>query len=118
MALKIAVVKNHLPNKASPYFIRSGTSDVVEFDRFVEIMAEGRTTLSQTDIVAAMQLYKEELQKQLSEGKTVKTPTAPSTSAPRGAWVLSTSPTSQRTRRTTTRSASTTRRRRTSSNPS
>ena len=55
--------------------MRSGSSDVIEFDRFLEIMSKGRTTLSQTDLAAAMQLYKEELQKQLSEGKTVKTPT-------------------------------------------
>jgi hypothetical protein len=75
MALKIAVFKNFLPNCPSPFIVRSDSSDVVEFDRFVEIMAAGRTTLTQTDIVAAMQLFKEELQKQLAEGKTVKTPT-------------------------------------------
>jgi len=75
MSLKIAVLKNHLPNCLSPFVVRSESSDVIEFDRFIEIMAKGRTTLTQTDIVAAMQLYKEELQKQLAEGKTVKTPT-------------------------------------------
>jgi hypothetical protein len=75
MALKIAVLKNHLPNCPSPYVVRSGCSDIVEYERLVEIMAKSRTTLSQTDIKAAMQLYKEELQKQLAEGKTVKTPT-------------------------------------------
>jgi hypothetical protein len=75
MALKIAVLKNHLPTCPSPFIVRSGTSDVVDFDRFLDIMAKGRTTLSRTDILATMQLYKEELQKQLSEGKTVKTPT-------------------------------------------
>src|SRR5208283_6057091 len=63
------------PNSTSPFIVRSSSSDAIEFDRFVEIMASGRTTLSQTDILAAMQLYKEELQRQLIEGKTVKTPT-------------------------------------------
>jgi hypothetical protein len=75
MALKIAVLKNSLKTCPSPFIVRSDSSDVVEFERFVEIMAAGRTTLSQTDIRAAMQLFKEELQKQLAEGKTVKTPT-------------------------------------------
>lgn len=74
MALKIAVVKNHLPTCQSPYIVRSAKQATVEFDRFLDIMASGRTTLTRTDIVAAMQLYKEELQKQLKEGNTVKTP--------------------------------------------
>ena len=74
MALKIAVLKTFLPNCPSPYIVRSASSEVVEFDRFVDFMAEGRTTLSRIDILAAMQLFKEELQKQLAEGKTVKTP--------------------------------------------
>ncbi len=74
MALKIAVHKTFLPNCPSPYIVRSASSELVEFDRFVDFMAEGRTTLSRIDILAAMQLFKEELQKQLAEGKTVKTP--------------------------------------------
>jgi hypothetical protein len=75
MALKIAVLKNHLPTCPSPYIVRSVNPETVEYDRFLDIMAAGRTTLSRTDIMAAMQLFKEELQKQLTEGKTVKTPT-------------------------------------------
>jgi hypothetical protein len=75
MALKIAVVKNHLPSCRSPFIVRSGPpADTVEFDQLVEIMANGRTTLTRTDILGAMQLYKEELQRLLAEGKTVKTP--------------------------------------------
>lgn len=75
MALKIAVLKNFLKTCPSPFVVRSDSSDVVEYERFVEIMAAGRTALSQIEILGAMQLYKEELQKQLAEGKTVKTPT-------------------------------------------
>jgi hypothetical protein len=75
MALKIAVVKNHLPTCPSPYIVRSESLDVVELEKLIELMASGRTTLTKTDILAAMQLYKEELQRQLAEGKTVKTPT-------------------------------------------
>lgn len=75
MALKIAVLKNNFPGCLSPFVVRSENSDIVEYDKLVEIMAKGRTTLSQIDIVAVMQLYKEEVQRQLAEGKTVKTPT-------------------------------------------
>ena len=75
MALKIAVRKNHFPNCLSPFVVRSESSDVVEYGKLIEIMAKGRTTLSQIDILAVMQLYKEEVQRQLAEGKTVKTPT-------------------------------------------
>ena len=53
MALKIAVLKSFLPNCPSPYILRSAL-EPVEFDRFVDSMAEGRTTLSRIDILAAM----------------------------------------------------------------
>ena len=56
MALKIAVLKTFLPNCPSPYIVRSASSEAVEFDRFVDFMAEGRTTLSWIEILAAMQL--------------------------------------------------------------
>ena len=75
MALRIAVMKNYLPTNPKPFIVRSDCSDVIEYDRLLEIMSKGRTTLSKTDILATMQLYKEELQRQLAEGKTVKTPT-------------------------------------------
>ncbi|MGO8693420.1 MAG: hypothetical protein ACLQMF_07060 [Rectinemataceae bacterium] len=42
MALKIAILKNFLPTCPSPFIVRSDSSDssdVVEFDRFIEIMA-------------------------------------------------------------------------------
>jgi hypothetical protein len=54
MALKISVIKNPLPHCRKPFCVRSETTDIVEFDRFVDIMSKGRTTLSRTDILAAM----------------------------------------------------------------
>ena len=51
MPFKIAVLKNYLPTRASPFVVRSENSDIFEFDKLVENMAKGRTTLSQTDIV-------------------------------------------------------------------
>ena len=75
MSLKISIRKNTLPACPSPFIVRSDSSEVVEFDKFVDIMAQGRTTLSKTEILGAMQLYMEELEKQLVEGRTVKTPT-------------------------------------------
>jgi hypothetical protein len=75
MSLKITVHKNYLPSCPSPFIVRSDSESVVEYDKLIDLMAKGRTTLTKTDIVAAMQLYREELQRQLGEGKTVKTPT-------------------------------------------
>jgi hypothetical protein len=75
MSLKISIRKNTLPACPSPFIVRSDSSEMVEFDKFVAIMAQGRTTLSKTEILACMQLYMEELEKQLVEGRTVKTPT-------------------------------------------
>jgi|GEM_PF-6865349 hypothetical protein len=39
MALKIAVLKNSLKTCPSPFIVRSNSSDVVEYERFVEIIA-------------------------------------------------------------------------------
>ena len=50
MALKIAVLKNSLKTSKSPYVVRSDSSEVVEYDQFVELMAGGRTSLSQIEI--------------------------------------------------------------------
>ena len=75
MSLKITVHKNYLPACPSPFVVRSDSLGVVEYDKLIDLMAKGRTTLTKTDIVAAMQLFREELQEQLAEGKTVKTPT-------------------------------------------
>ncbi|HUX43104.1 MAG TPA: DNA-binding domain-containing protein [Rectinemataceae bacterium] len=76
MSLKIMVLKNHLATCKDPYIVRSGTPVVtVEFDEFLTIMARGRTTLTKTEVSGAMQLYKEELIRLLSEGQAVKTPT-------------------------------------------
>jgi hypothetical protein len=75
MALKLTIYKNHLPACPSPYVVRSESSAVVDFDRFVDLMSRYPTTLSKADIVAAMALYREILVLQLAEGKTVKTPT-------------------------------------------
>jgi len=74
MPLKIILQDNHLPACQKPFVVRSILSDTMDFDSFVDIMASGRTTLSKIDILAAMQLYSEELGKQLAEGKSVKTP--------------------------------------------
>jgi hypothetical protein len=75
MALKVSAFKNNLTTSPKPYFVRSCNAEVVEYDRLVGIMAGGRTTVSKIEILAVMQLYKEELLKQLSEGRKVKTPT-------------------------------------------
>jgi len=76
MPLKIMVLKNHLATCKDPFIVRSGAPVItVEYEEFLNIMARGRTTLTRTEVDAAMQLYGEELIRLLSEGKAVKTPT-------------------------------------------
>ena len=76
MSLKIMVLKNHLATCKDPFVVRSSAPVVtVELEEFFNIMARGRTTLTRTEVSGAMQLYKEELIRLLSEGKAVKTPT-------------------------------------------
>jgi len=72
MALKITAHKNHLPTSTKPFVFRSGSSDIIEYREFLDIMAKGRTTLTKPDIAGVMELYSEELLKQLADGKTVK----------------------------------------------
>jgi len=73
MSIKIMAVKNTLPSRKNPYFIRGQWSDVVEEEDLIDIMAKGRTTLSRTDIVAVIALMKEEVTRLVTEGKYVKT---------------------------------------------
>ena len=73
MSLKVCLRKNNLPACIQPFVVRSTLGDSLDFDRFVDGMV-GRTTLTRTDIIAAMQLFSEELGRQLAEGKSVKTP--------------------------------------------
>ncbi len=74
MSLKISSYENHLGKSDKPYFAHTEHSGQVEPDKFVEIMAAGRTSLSATDLTGAMVLLKEELAKLVADGKFVKTP--------------------------------------------
>ena len=56
MALKIAVLKNFPKTSTSSFIVRSDSSEVVEYEKFIEIMAAGRTALSQIEILGAMRL--------------------------------------------------------------
>lgn len=73
MSLKIALQKTSLPACTKPFVVRSAISDAMDFERFVSGMLD-RTTLTKTDIIATMNLFGEELGRQLAEGKSVKTP--------------------------------------------
>jgi hypothetical protein len=75
MSLRINVLPNHLASSKSPYFVRSENSDVVDYDRLVDLMAKDNTTITRADILATLAVYREVLQGQLAEGKSVKTPT-------------------------------------------
>jgi len=73
MSLRVTARKNHLANRASPFIFQTASSDIVEFDRLVGLMAS-RTTLMKPDLFASMELLAEEVKEQLADGKTVKTP--------------------------------------------
>jgi len=73
MPFNLRITPNHLPACDSPYIAQSGKSDVVSYERFIDIMSRGKTALSKGEIRNAMELFKVELQKQLEDGKTVKT---------------------------------------------
>jgi hypothetical protein len=73
MSLTITVRKNTLTAAINPWCVRSTTSDVVDRDRLIDLMAEEGTTLTKTDILAAMNLHQEVLRKLLIDGKTIKT---------------------------------------------
>ncbi len=74
MALQYVLYKNHLATSEDPYFVHSQCSGIVEWDDLLDVMAKGRTTLSKPDITGCMQLFVEELQKLLADGRNVKTP--------------------------------------------
>jgi len=74
MSLQVTPYKNHFTGANKPFFARTRSSGHVDFDKLVGIMAGGRTTLSAPDIAASFILFKEELAKLLSDGKTVHTP--------------------------------------------
>ena len=65
---------NYLKTCLQPYLVRSSTSDTVEVDELLDIMASGRTTLTKPDITGCLELFSEELIKLVADGKHVKTP--------------------------------------------
>lgn len=72
--LYIFSVVNTLKTCLKPFLIRSSRSDAIELDELIDVMAQGRTTLSKPDITGCLQLLVEEVTKLVSDGKFVKTP--------------------------------------------
>ena len=73
MALPVVPIENYLSTCPTPYIIRTAWTDTVEFDRLVDIMAAGRTTLARPDIAGCLALFEEEVAKLVADGKRVKT---------------------------------------------
>lgn len=73
MALSVIALKNHLSNCSKPYVAHAEWSETVEFEKLVELMAAGHTTLGKPDIKACSELFLEQMIKLLAEGKYVKT---------------------------------------------
>ena len=74
MPLKLSVVESHLPARRQTFVIRSSSSETLSWETFANIMAERCVSLGKAGVLAAMELLKEELLRQLCEGKAVKTP--------------------------------------------
>lgn len=72
--LKITATQNFLPNVDKPYMVHTTDRQLIGFDEFVDNMSIGRTTVTKTDIVATMQLFIEELYKELIKGSGIKLP--------------------------------------------
>ncbi len=73
MPINIKTVPNHLPTSHSRFNLRSENSEMIEADRFVELMAKVSRSLSKGEILAALQLFKDSLVLQLTEGRSIKT---------------------------------------------
>ena len=74
MAFRISVLPNHLPGHQNPFVVRASKVEFIEYDRFVDLMAQGRTTVTRIDILGVMELLSAELRRLLADGKSVKTP--------------------------------------------
>jgi hypothetical protein len=73
MSLTIVPLKNHLATSSNPYYVHTLWSDTIEYDKLVDIMAAGRTTLTKPDIAGCLELFTEEIMKLVADGKYVKT---------------------------------------------
>jgi len=73
MSLLVVPLKSTLATSPSPYHVHTEWSDTVEYEKLVDIMAAGRTTLTKPDIAGCLQLFTEEVAKLVADGKYVKT---------------------------------------------
>jgi hypothetical protein len=74
MSLSVVALKNHLATCENPYYAHTEWSATVEYEKLVDIMATGRTTLTKPDIRGCIELLVEEIVKLVADGKYVKTP--------------------------------------------
>lgn len=71
--VNIKFIENHLPTSDSHFILRSENSEIIEADKFIDLMAKVSRSLSKGEILAALQLFKDSLVMQLTEGRSVKT---------------------------------------------
>ena len=72
--IKITAIQNQLPMVKKRFVVHIADRQHIGFDEFTNTMASGRTTVTKTDIVANMQLFFEELTKELVKGASIKLP--------------------------------------------
>jgi len=74
MAFRVSVLPNHLPGRLNPFLVRATKGEFIEYNRLVDFMAQGRTTVTRIDILGVIELLAAELRRLLADGKSVKTP--------------------------------------------
>jgi hypothetical protein len=74
MALNRQAARNTFGTSDRPYYALASWTQSIDCERFIDRMAQGRTTFSKTDIIAVFQLAREELATLLAEGCYVSTP--------------------------------------------
>jgi hypothetical protein len=73
MALVVTPIANHLASNPNPFVVHTEWLDIIEYDKLIDIMATGRTTLTKPDISGCLELFMEEIAKLVADGKRVKT---------------------------------------------
>jgi len=74
MPLSITALRNHLASCEKPYYVRSSNAGTIAYDDLLDRLAEGRTTITKPDAMAAIQLLMMEMDRALADGFVVKLP--------------------------------------------
>lgn len=74
MALKIGARENTLTGRTKRYRFHAKCTGTIDYDDLVDIMADSHTTVTKSDILAAMNLFADVMSSLVARGNFVKTP--------------------------------------------